>query len=433
MNTPVLTTCYFTLFITCCFNTVFAQHDIWIDKDENEDYVARHECSFVQAGKAFIMFGGREQAQQLDIYNYTTNTWSTGGSAPKEFNHFQATFYEGFIWVIGSFKTNTFPNEIPADRIWLYFPPTKTWIRGPEIPKNRRRGGAGLALYDDKFYLIGGNTKGHNGGYVNWFDVYSPITNSWTVLNNAPNARDHFSAVVANNKLYAIAGRQSGGEGGVFTPLIAPVDVYDFKTKTWAPLKQELPTPRAAPCIALFNNELFVMGGEGSEKGPAYHLVEAYNLKTKTWSKKADMRYPRHGTQAIVSGKGIYVAGGSPKRGGGRQRNMEVYNCDAPSGKNIIPSILKVPKTICISVGNTKTIKIKNTSGNSGIFITSIRIENDTNNAFKLLSDYGFKLIKHNQSSVLNIQHINTSKNTEAKVVITYNGNHKAVIQLSSK
>lgn len=414
------------------FGLGFNQNDTWIDKNESEDYVARHECSFVQAGNKFFMFGGREQAPQLDVYDFKTNTWSIGGFAPKEFNHFQATFYEGFIWVIGSFKTNTFPNEIPADHIWLYFPPTKTWIKGPEIPKERRRGGAGLAVYNDKFYLVGGNTKGHNGGYVNWFDVYDPITNSWTVLENAPNARDHFSCIIAENKLYTLGGRHSGGEGGVFAPLIAPIDVYNFSINKWTNLNHPLPTPRAAPSVALFNNELFVMGGEGKQKGPAYKLVEAYNIKTKVWYKKADMHYPRHGTQAIVSGEGIYIAGGSPKRGGGRQHNMEVYNNDNPKGKKIIASTLKHPKVKYITAGTEGLIKIKSTGGNSGIFINSIVINGKHSDRFELQNSYDLKLVKNKQDFLIKVKHLHNTKNDTAEIVITYNGGLKISILLKS-
>lgn len=422
------------LWLTCCiFHIAFSQNDVWIDKDESEDYVARHECSFVQAGDRFIMFGGRENAQRLDVYDFKKNSWSQGGNAPKEFNHFQATFYEGFIWVIGSFKTNTFPNEIPADYIWLYFPPTKTWIKGPEIPKDRRRGGAGLALHNDKFYLVGGNTKGHNGGYVNWFDVYDPIANTWTVLENAPHARDHFSCVVSDNKIYALGGRHSGGEGGVFKPLIAPVDVYDLNTNRWTNLNQSLPTPRAAPSVALFQNELFVMGGEGAKKGPAYKLVEAYNLKTEAWSQKANMNHARHGTQAIVSGNGIYIAGGSPKRGGGHQHNMEVYNIDAPKGNRIVPSELKHPKTKCVPIGKEAVITISNKEGNSGCFINSILIKGEHADTFQLLDDYNLKLIKNKQKFQLRVKHLGDTKNDTTKIVITYNGNLKTEIFLKSK
>ena len=172
--------CCFSITVSCQTKKDISQNNIdslptWLDMNEDENYTARHECSFVQAGDKFIMFGGRESAQKLDLYDFKSNSWNTAKSrAPKEFNHFQATFHKGFVWVIGSFKTNKFPREIPEDNIWLYHPPTDTWIQGPEIPEDRRRGGAGLVVYNNKFYLIGGNTIGHDGGFVNWFDEYDP-------------------------------------------------------------------------------------------------------------------------------------------------------------------------------------------------------------------------------------------------------------------
>lgn len=306
--------------------------DQWIDLDESEVYTARHECSFVQAGDHFLMFGGRESAKKLDLYSFRDNKWSTGHQAPKEFNHFQATYYQGYVWVIGCFQTNNFPKEKPEDHIWIYDPSADIWIEGPEIPAHRRRGGAGLVVYQDKFYLVGGNTIGHDGGYVAWFDEYDPYANTWKILEDAPHARDHFYAATIGDQLYAAGGRMSGGAGGVFAPLVDAVDVFDFETKKWSSLAEPLPTPRAAPSVVVFHGELFVMGGEGAKAGSAYKLVEAYNPISNTWSKKADMNFPRHGTQAIQSGEGIFIAGGSPVRGGGRQRNMEVYHKNQPEG-----------------------------------------------------------------------------------------------------
>ena len=404
----------------------------WIDKNEDENYTARHECSFVQAGDRFIMFGGRESAQKLDIYDYKTNTWSTGSNAPKEFNHFQATFFQGFVWVIGSFKTNNFPKEIPEENIWLYHPPADKWIKGPEIPTNRRRGGAGLVVYQDKFYLLGGNTMGHDGGYVNWFDSYDPKTNTWTILENAPQARDHFHAAVIGHTLYAAGGRQSGGEGGVFAPLISIVDTYNFKTQTWSTLEKELPTPRAAPGVVVFNNELFVMGGEGEIRGPAYKLTEAYNPNTQRWSRKADMHYPRHGTQAILSGSGIYIAGGSPNRGGGRQWNMEVYNEDAPEGMTLTASNLIVPREVAMITGTTKIIEIENTAGNTGSFINTIKLTGPENDRFQINSKVGLTLVDANGLLKIEVKHLGNRKGEKANLHIIYNGDIEKIIRLIS-
>ena len=405
----------------------------WIDKDENENYVARHECSFVQAGNEFVMFGGRESAKRLDIYDFEQNTWRQGKQAPKEFNHFQATFHKGFIWVIGSFKTNSYPNELPEEHVWLYDLPNDEWIKGPEIPKERRRGGAGLVVYDDKFYLVGGNTIGHNGGYVNWFDEYDPKKNTWTILADAPRARDHFHAAIYDDQLYAVAGRQSGGSGGTFTPLVDTVDVFDFKKASWSSLPQPLPTPRAAPGIAVFQEELLVMGGEGEIAGPAYKIVEAYDFGTQKWTRKSDMIYARHGTQAILSGEGIYMAGGSPLRGGGNQLNMEVYFKDNAQGTKLQVVELELPEAMEIPVGEETTIELNNKSRVAGIFVKDLRIEGATGIPMEIKTLVQNRLLDPGETLKITIGSTGTVGVGMGELVVYYNGTQMKRMRLSMK
>ncbi len=242
---------------------------VWVNIDEDLNYSGRHENSCVQVGDKFYLLGGREDPDIIDIWDYTTNTWeNVPSNSLSEFNHYQATEYGGLIWVIGAFKTNSFPEEEPADFVWAFDPIEKKWIQGAEIPENRRRGSAGLVEYEGKFYVIGGNTIGHSGGYVNWFDMYDPATGEWTVLPDAPRARDHFHAAIIDGKIYAVGGRLSGGDGGTFKPVIAEVDVYDFQTQQWTtlPAGSDLPTPRAAAVTVNFNEELYVIGGEVSNE-----------------------------------------------------------------------------------------------------------------------------------------------------------------------
>src|SRR5690606_38148818 len=129
---------------------------VWTEKDEDLNYTARHESSSVQAGTKFYLMGGRENSRTIDVYDYTSNSWTAlGNSAPETFNHFQATEYQGLIWVIGAFKTNNFPTEVPADYIYIFDPAKEEWIQGPEIPESRRRGSAGLVVHNEKFYIVG--------------------------------------------------------------------------------------------------------------------------------------------------------------------------------------------------------------------------------------------------------------------------------------
>jgi N-acetylneuraminic acid mutarotase len=207
--------------------------------NENQDYGGRHECAFVQAGSYFLLMGGREFSKYVDRYEFDTDTWSNGADAPKSFNHFQAVNYQGLIWVVGAFNTNNYPNEMPEPNIHVYDPAIDKWIVGPSIPEGRRRGAAGLVLYEDQFYLVGGNTLGHSdNGSVSFMDRFDPRTGEWEVLADAPRARDHFQAVVAESKLYCIGGR---------APVEIPeVDVYDLRSTSWMTLPDvSLPFPRA--------------------------------------------------------------------------------------------------------------------------------------------------------------------------------------------
>lgn len=415
----------------------------WVDKNENENYTARHECSFVQAGNKFYLMGGRENARTLDIYNYATNSWtSLVNSTPMEFNHFQATEYQGLIWVIGAFKDNSFPNEAPADHIWAFDPAAQEWIQGPEIPSGRKRGSAGLVVHNDKFYIVGGNTIGHNGGYVPWFDVYDPTTGIWTPLANAPRARDHFHAAVINNKMYLAGGRLSGGTGGTFKPVIPQVDVYDFGNGTWStlPSGQNLPTPRGAPTVANFNGKLMVIGGEvqnenvyGTNTSDALKITEAYDPATGTWTRMGDLNHERHGTQAIVSGGGLFLLAGSPQLGGGNQKNMEYLGTDNPIGAASTASTLTAPSSAQVQKGTNKSIAIATSGGNVGVIIKSMQLSGANANEFSIASgSLSNVLLKPNSSRTLSVAFTGTLAGRTATLTINYGAAKQITIPLQS-
>jgi len=265
----------------------------------------------------------------------------------------------------------------------MFDPANEEWIEGPEIPVDRRRGSSGLVIFNDKFYVIAGNTDGHDGGFIPWFDEYDPATGIWTTLTDAPNARDHFHATVIGNALYVAGGRLSGGTGGVFGPTIDEVDVYDFNTNTWStlPSVQNIPTSRGGASSVNFNDKLLVIGGEvmnedvyGVNTDDALSITEEYDPVTQSWRRLADLNFERHGTQAIVSGGGIFILGGSPDRGGGNQRNLEFFGANTPTGVPSISSGLNAPTAVEIADGNSEDINLDVVDGNVGIYIRSIEI-----------------------------------------------------------
>jgi len=403
----------------------------WTLKNESENYTARHECSFVQAGDKFYLLGGRENAKTVDIYDYSSNTWtSLSGSLPFEFNHFQAVEYQGLIWVIGAFGDNGFPTEVPEEFIWIFNPATKEWIKGLEIPSERQRGSAGLVVYNDKFYIVGGNSDGHNGGAVAWFDEFDPATGTWTPLVNAPRARDHFHAAVVGDNLYAIGGRLSGGNGGTFKPVIPEVDVYNFTTATWStlPSNKNLPTPRAAASVVNYDEKLLVIGGEvdneivyGENISGALKITEEYDPITGNWERMEDLNYERHGTQAIVSGMGVFTLAGSPKLGGGTQKNMEFLGIDEPIGTLSIESSLIVPSSLLVPKDSGSQVSISVTGGNIGKIITSMEITGPNKENFVITSgNLIHGLLKPNSNHNVHLNFLGDTANETANLVIYY-------------
>ena len=421
--------------IVLSLSAMSAAANTWIDIDEDEGYTARHETSFVQAGDRFYLFGGRESPEVVDTYDFEQDSWTTSASAPLPFNHFQATEYQGLIWVIGAFKDNGFPREEPADFIYTFDPANNLWIQGREIPIERRRGSGGLVEYNDKFYVVGGNTIGHNGGFVSWFDEFDPKTGTWTELEDAPNARDHFHATVADDKLYVAGGRLSGGPGGVFSPLIAAVDVYDFATSTWStlPASGNLPTPRAGTSTVTFQGNVVVIGGEGN--GQAFNTVEQLNPLTNFWTEIAPMNFARHGTQAIVSGDGIFITAGSFRQGGSRQHNLEAFNSSVAVGQaNTAGQLSFVLEEAVITSNEPLALELTHSDGTQGALITGITFEGGSASNF-MLTDQNVlpNLVAVGSNIVIPIR-ANTDIDGEfSNLVVTYDNGATAIIPVRTQ
>ena len=276
---------------------------------------ARHEAGGLTIGDKLYILGGRA-TRPLERLNTATNTWDMSVAAPMEMHHFQPVEWGGKIYVVGAF-TCCFPNEANITRIQIFDPATQTWSEGDEMPVARQRGSAGTVVYNNKIYLVGGNTNGHSGGAVPWFDEYNPATGQWSILSDAPNSRDHFAAVMVGNKLVAAGGRQTNHPN--FTGNTeSEVDVYNFQSGQWVTGFQNIPTPRAGVAAVNYDDEVIVIGGETSQ-AQAHNQVEALNVNTGLWRSLPTLITGRHGHAAGVIGDDLYVSSGNIVSGGGSE------------------------------------------------------------------------------------------------------------------
>lgn len=356
----------------------------------------RHEGGFVQAGHDFHILGGRE-SNNVRSYDPVAAQWRTGAASPILLHHFQAVELDGLIYIVGA-MTGQCCTEPPAPNVYIYDPLADRWTTGPPMPAGRMRGGGGAVAVDGLIYLVSGNTNGHYGPVSNLVDVYDPASGRFSPLSPIPNPRDHFFVAHHQGRIYAAAGRDSNAaeDGNVFDDTIAPVDVYHIAKNTWItlPPSSNLPTPRAAAPTGIIGNELIVAGGESDLLTAAHAETEAFDLEQYSWRTLAPMRTPRHGTQAIVSRFGFYVAAGSSQRGGptGTPLDLEVlhlFGSTTPEGSSIVAGGFESPATLefgQVSTGDSATLplRIAHTGGNQAVIIDGLVL--GSNPAFRLVA-----------------------------------------------
>ncbi len=287
----------------------------WETVESSDDSTAtkRHEAAAVAVGDNLYLMGGRGN-RPVEVYDSNTKRWRVIGDLPDELHHFQPVVIGTKIYIIGAF-TCCYPDEPSVQTIHVFDTATEQWSTAGNIPSNRLRGSAGAVVHDGEIYLVGGNTKGHDGGAVNWFDRYDPVSKDWDTLPDAPHARDHFMAVVVDGKLVAAAGRESD-QPDPFDDAVRQTDVYDFSTNSWS-TGANIPTARAGVFAASAGNEVLVAGGEIDTSGVALSTNEAYNVRNNTWRTLNSLLQGRHSGGSAVIGSKWHVVSGSVRRGGG--------------------------------------------------------------------------------------------------------------------
>lgn len=375
---------------------LFAQDKSWLPVQSENAPIARSENAYVQVGDKFYLLGGRGM-KPIDIYDPVARKWTQGAQPPFEMHHFQAIEYQGLLYVMGALNGG-WPFETPIPNILIYDPAIDQWAIGPEIPGHRQRGAAGVAIHQDKLYLVCGIVNGHTSGWVPWLDEYDPATNSWKELPDAPRARDHFQAAVIDGKLYAAGGRHSG-KGSGFEATLGQVDVYDFASGKWSTLPSpqgDIPTQRAGCTALVSGKDLIIIGGESGSQVPAHSEAEVLNTTTNTWSALPELNRGRHGTQAVLTNNVIFIAAGCGNRGGEPELNtQEMYALGA------MPSSFGQPLKKGQLAGNkeehafgkvgkgkmaTVSITVTNTGGNQGVFINYASVTGDS--GFKVETQY---------------------------------------------
>jgi len=280
---------------------------------------ARHEATAVSVNGKIYLMGGRGN-RPVEVYDPAANTWRNLGNAPLELHHFQPVVIGHKIYAIASF-TCCFPREPSIADIHVFDTLTEQWSTEGVMPENRVRGAAAAVVWQGEIYVLGGNTLGHDGGAVAWFDRYNPQTRTWQVLPDAPAARDHFVAVIVDGQLVAAGGRATA-RPNVFANTVAATHIYDFSTGVWR-VGADIPNPRAGTVAVGAGDELIIAGGESSTRSSSFSNTQAYNVNTDQWRTLQPLLTARHSGGAAVIGSTWHVIAGNLVRGGGAETSVQ--------------------------------------------------------------------------------------------------------------
>jgi N-acetylneuraminic acid mutarotase len=168
-----------------------------------------------------------------------------------------------------------FSSEVAAEDTW-----------SAKAPMQEARGRLGAAAVNGKIYAIGGGAGGIGGPILgpyryggtglirNTTEEYDPETDTWTFKAPMLTPREHFGIAVYENKIYCIGGDTKNGETGTN-------EVYNPATDTWE-TKTAMPVPTRFPTSNVVNGKIYLIGTKYSGRS----LNQVYDPETDTWTSK---------------------------------------------------------------------------------------------------------------------------------------------------
>lgn len=224
----------------------------------------------------------------MEIFDPSTNTWTTGVDMPTAVLLPASAVIDGKIYIAGGINW-----KITFSTLNVFDPSTDTWTSLTDMPSPRHS--AGGAGFDGKFYVAGGANSFFLADDLWSYDV---ATSTWTSLAKMPRLKASFGMVANDDRIYAIGGES---ENNPWISLYFTPSVNSWTTTT------AMPTPRRGLTTDNFLGNVITIGGRSSVFTAT---VESLNPTTDSWSTLADLPDAKDRGGVAVIGDKIYVVGG---------------------------------------------------------------------------------------------------------------------------
>ncbi len=224
-------------------------------------------------------------------YDPDTDSWSLVASMPTARHSLSSAVIDGWIYAVGGHVTNSrSENQRYNGTSWE----SKASVYA--------RSGPGVAAYDGKLYVFGGN---HSSTILSRFDIYDPTTDSWSYGGEMPAVAEPWRATTLDDKIYVYA------SGYVD---LKKVWCYDPVAHTWDTSIPLMNVPRDSAELQVVNGRIYAIGGTNSSDG-ILSSVESWVPGETNWTMEPSLNVVRKTFASAVIGNNIYVFGGQNETG----------------------------------------------------------------------------------------------------------------------
>ncbi len=241
----------------------------------------------------------------LDIYNPTTNVWTTGATPLLARAGASVGVINGRMYVVGGCITSDCRIGT-TNQLEIYDPVANSWSFGASMVT--ARSGAAVGVIAGKLYVTGGIQACEPCNPATTTEIYDPVANSWTSGQPIPTPRQNLAGIAVNGLLYAI-----GGVNQSLNVAVGTVEIYNPTLDSWS-TGSPMPTARESTVADVINGDIYVVGGVAGGSA-ALAVNEKYDPAGNIWTEQAPMPTARYAAVGGAVGSSLYVIGGHNSTG----------------------------------------------------------------------------------------------------------------------
>lgn len=239
------------------------------------------------------MGGAQTLADDIEVYNIATNTWTVASSGimPRRYCNAEYLPSQHKLYLFnGEYITSAMKALTP--RVDVYDVLTKDLTIGTDNPYPVKN--AGSAMWNDKIYFFGGEDA---NGPTDRFYEYDPAAGTWKRLNNMLSAKQTTGKIV-DGVLYIF-----GGFNG--SNMLRTIEAYDFKTETWKEIGKILRRISASASAA--DGRYIWLAGSYEKLG----YLASYDTKTAEYKEYNSDMTRRRWAGAVIVKETLFIFGGN--------------------------------------------------------------------------------------------------------------------------